>query len=67
MMPEPPGCGVYLSARERRTRSAAGEYPRLAASFKSEIGGGYRLRRGEVKGVGISADESKAFDARTFC
>src|ERR1700683_3315069 len=27
MMPEPPGCGVYLSARGRRTRSAFREYP----------------------------------------
>ena len=34
MMPEPPGCGVYLSARGRRTRSAVREYPRLTASFK---------------------------------
>src|ERR1700689_1380656 len=33
MMPEPPGCGVYLSARGRRTRSAFREYPRLMASF----------------------------------
>jgi len=27
MMPEPPGCGLYLSARGRRTRSAIREYP----------------------------------------
>jgi hypothetical protein len=27
MMPEPPGCGVYLSARGRRTRSDFMEYP----------------------------------------
>jgi hypothetical protein len=27
MMPEPPGCGVYLSARGCRTRSAISEYP----------------------------------------
>src|SRR5580692_5640531 len=27
MMPEPPGSGVYLSARGRRTRSAIREYP----------------------------------------
>jgi hypothetical protein len=28
MMPEPPGSGVYLSARGHRTRSAFAEYPR---------------------------------------
>ena len=27
MMPEPPGCGPYLSARGRRTRSAFRKYP----------------------------------------
>jgi hypothetical protein len=27
MMPEPPGCGVYLSARGRRTRSVVWKYP----------------------------------------
>src|ERR1700677_1430169 len=27
MMPEPPGCGAYPSARGRRTRSAFREYP----------------------------------------
>jgi hypothetical protein len=27
MMPEPPGCGPYPSARGRRARSATGEYP----------------------------------------
>jgi hypothetical protein len=34
MMPEPPGCGLYLSARGRRTRSAVREYPRPTALFK---------------------------------
>jgi hypothetical protein len=33
MIPEPPGCGLYPSARGRRTRSAAREYPRPTASF----------------------------------
>jgi hypothetical protein len=34
MMPEPPGCGVYLSARGRRTRSALREYPPRKRPFK---------------------------------
>ena len=41
MMPEPPGCGVYRSARGRRTRSAFREYPPRRRPFKSEIGCGY--------------------------
>src|ERR1700689_4155884 len=50
MMPEPPGCGVYRSARGRRTRSALREYPPRKRPFKSEIGCGYCHRGGEVKG-----------------
>src|SRR6202167_1276365 len=34
MMPEPPGCGLYLSARGRRTRSASREYPPQRRPFK---------------------------------
>src|SRR3984885_295281 len=41
MMPEPPGCGVYLSARGRRTRSAVREYPPQRRPLMSEIGCGY--------------------------
>jgi hypothetical protein len=37
MMPEPPGSGLYLSARGRRTRSAAGEYPPCRLLLWSEI------------------------------
>jgi hypothetical protein len=35
--------------------------PSLMASFKERDGGGYRHRRGEVKGVGIFADRSRCF------
>jgi hypothetical protein len=36
------------------------------ASFKERDGGGYRHRRGKVKGVGICADESERFTRRVF-
>jgi len=58
MMPEPPGCGVYLSARGRRTRSAFGEYPPKRRPLMSEIRGGYRQRSGEVKRRRVFFDES---------
>jgi hypothetical protein len=58
MMPEPPGSGVYRSARGRRTRSAIREYPPGWRPLKSEIGGGYCCRFRQVKGVGFFVDES---------
>jgi hypothetical protein len=57
MMPEPPGCGLYLSARGRRTRSAAGEYPRPTAPFK-----GARLAAAIV----IVSGKSKALEFRSM-
>ena len=54
MMPEPPGCGPYLSARGRRTRSAVREYPPGRRPLKSEISRRYCHRRGEVKRVAFS-------------
>src|SRR5580700_102145 len=61
MMPEPPGCGLYLSARGRRTRSASREYPPQRRPLMSEIGGVYGHRFRQVKGVGILLDESAHF------
>ena len=66
MMPEPPGRGPYPSARGRRARSAIREYPPERRPLKSEIGRGYRHRRGKVKGVRISVDESKHFGVRVW-
>jgi hypothetical protein len=66
MMPEPPGCGVYLSARGRRTRSAFREYPPKRRPLKSEIGRRYCHRRGEVKRRRIFADESEPIEARVL-
>ena len=57
MMPEPPGCGVYLSARGRRTRSAFREYPPGRRPLMSEIGCGYCRCGGEVKRVEISPNK----------
>jgi hypothetical protein len=51
MMPEPPGCGPYLSARGRRTRSAVREYPPGRRPLKSEISRRYCHRRGKVKAL----------------
>jgi hypothetical protein len=58
MMPEPPGCGVYLSARGCRTRSAIREYPPGWRPLTSEIGGVYCSRLCQVKGVENCADET---------
>jgi hypothetical protein len=40
--------------------------PSGTAPLNERDSGGYRLRRGKVKGVGISLDESKHFGARIF-
>ena len=61
MMPEPPGSGVYLSARGRRTRSAIREYPPGRRPLTSEIGCGYCRRFRQVKGVENYADKSVYF------
>jgi hypothetical protein len=66
MMPEPPGSGVYLSARGRRTRSAVREYPPQRRPLTSEIGCGYCRRFRHVKGVEISVDESARDEARVL-
>jgi hypothetical protein len=66
MMPEPPGCGPYLSARGRRTRSAAGEYPPRWRPLKSEIDRRYCHRFWQVKGVENYADESAPDEARVL-
>jgi hypothetical protein len=58
MMPEPPGRGVYLSARGRRTRSAIRKYPPRRRPLTSESGGVYCRRFRQVKGVESSLDES---------
>ena len=63
MMPEPPGSGVYLSARGRRTRSTVRKYPPGRRPLTSEIGGVYCRRFRQVKGVGNYADEINAFRA----
>jgi hypothetical protein len=65
MMPEPPGCGLYLSARGRRTRSAIRKYPPKRRPLMSEIAGVYCHRSRQVKDVGNIADESMRF-ARAF-
>jgi hypothetical protein len=51
MMPEPPGRGVYRSARGHRTRSAFRKYPPRRRPLKSEISRRYCHRGGEVKGI----------------
>jgi hypothetical protein len=61
MMPEPPGCGLYRSARGRRTRSTVRKYPPEWRPLTSEIGGVYCRRFWQVKGVAIYADESVPF------
>ena len=66
MMPEPPGCGVYRSARGRRTRSACREYPPRRRPLKSEIGCGYCHSSGEVKRRRILFDESEPIKARVL-
>src|SRR5580658_1281158 len=58
MMPEPPGCGVYLSTRGCRTRSAIRKYPPKRRPLMSEIDCRYYQRRGEVKRRRIFFDES---------
>jgi hypothetical protein len=63
MMPEPPGCGVYLSARGRRTRSADREYPPGKRPLKSEIDRRYCHHAGEVKRRRVFFDES----SRSHC
>jgi hypothetical protein len=58
MMPEPPGSEVYLSARGCRTRSAIKEYPPCRRPFNERGSAVYCRRFRQVKGVGISFDES---------
>jgi hypothetical protein len=65
-MPEPPGNGLYLSARGRRTRSTVRKYPPGWRPLTSEIGGVYCLRFRQVKGVGNYADESEQAEARVL-
>jgi hypothetical protein len=66
MMPEPPGSGVYRSARGCRTRSAVREYPPQRRPLTSEIGCGCCRRFRQVKGVEISVDESARDEARVL-
>jgi hypothetical protein len=66
MMPEPPGNGLYLSARGRRTRSAFRKYPPKRRPLMSEIGCGYCPCGGEVKRRRFFFDESGASRARLF-
>jgi hypothetical protein len=52
MMPEPPGCGPYPSARGRRARSTIREYPPERRPLKSET----------AAVIATAAAKSKAFE-----
>ncbi len=65
MMPGPPGRGLQIRARAPQSRPVF-RYASRTRPLVCEIRGGYRHRRAKVKGVAISADESKQFDAWNF-
>jgi hypothetical protein len=66
MMPEPPGCGVYLSARGEPHSLRRQGVPSQTASLKSEISGVYCRRFRQVKGVGNFVDKTIRFVLRSF-
>ena len=67
MMPEPPGCGVYLSVRGRRTRSAFGEYPPRRRPLRARLAAVIAIAAVKSNGAEFSST-NRAFRAtRLFC
>jgi hypothetical protein len=67
MMPEPPGCGVYPSARGRRTRSAFGEYPPRRRPLRARLAAVIAIAAVKSNGAEFSST-NRAFRAtRLFC
>jgi hypothetical protein len=59
--PEPPGSGWQKSARGDRISLRCYGMPSGTAPLNERDGSGYRHRHGEVKGIGIFADETTRF------